>query len=1245
MGNENQKNFTNKGDKYKIAVIGDTSAGKTMLLLGLIMTSKQTLTKRLTVVSGDHQDEITEMRKQLQKGNIPAGTTNLTIYNLDLQITRLLGRKASIYPLVFRDYKGGDIQNGISFFDKQFGDCDGALFLMNPGQPVLNLGKTEDADDATLSKLTNLINGISGGTGNRKCRAIALAAAVTAMDRIRKGGDLYAHRNKFYDAFNRYIVNPLKNNAKGIACKTDFKISVTGYVESQEKLKIIPHNNAADPFLWLIDRIERRKHPIRYWTRRLWPALFLVSLAAIGCLTWRCQYSDMDEIQGKGEYKFKRAQEEFGASATNIRYRKDYVECLSNLVIKLDRMLIFFPDVRMQREVAYTNLLSKYLQVEADAAFLDMKKCVSDKLAPEDVQAYALQISAPACEVSTPEVFNHYKALGYTQEVANATSRLAEHRKKKVPEVVSEYNETYFGARFDMLETNAAQVASQKYIQGLTNELAVWKQECSTIPTLSNNIEYVSRRIVTRCPAWRAAFASNIVQNVKSFEHKITERPEEIFQFEKRKLGRELRECLKEEEPAAREALYEAKKGLLYACRRRYFEQKKFGIDAGEYPSDAKLRDNLTCLLQDTTLTNCVPEWISDLHDIRRKWLHEEIGRVQDEVENAQDYSKFLIRLREGTGDKVHSLLENCTKWADEEADDNKKTTFDTDCIKVWKHFRARYFMEKKWTFDGIFNKYPRAEENLEDKIISFLGNTRITDVRGEIDKWLSKMREVQKKWLIDAMADCQQFPDGFDAFKEDGSGKDIKDVLVAAEAFIKESRGETEDVARVVTVKQERQKLVKAMRDKYFGDEKFAPAHEFSLRDNGSWSATYRSAETEISEGLQQIFGAETGYDISKVTNEWKCALWRHERDWLLKSKSMCSNEVGKFNGNASAIIDFVTNHSGNPFLWKYVQSIKTTTEDLYLNRFKDDLERYAGGDEIYLEERFRTLHKNAIDLSGGSSKNSGKYAGLYDIFALRHLCTNGAPIRATSTGTSMNGNMDWKKKLREGARRGLDVFSDESWLSSEYKINAIKLTLSHPAGVVEYTTKRRDIMDIFKMTMKEGKVGDLVFLKNPSDFSIGKNYKAPNEWNEWVTCAASLNLNLLAIMEFDGLYGEEYIRRWRDPKEIKDATWHVAIPVPHLKTAKGLPASSTFHYRSFANKGPKDDPQLAKLTVSVEGEVVGPSPYDRINACIKKAQEVESDNSNDWNKRCREAEDRIEELNRILSEGGELDAGGQPR
>ena len=1118
MGNENQKNFTNKGDKYKIAVIGDTLAGKTMLLLGLIMTSKQTLTKRLTVVSGDHQDEITEMRKQLQKGNIPAGTTNLTIYNLDLQITRLLGRKASIYPLVFRDYKGGDIQNGISFFDKQFGDCDGVLFLMNPGQPVLNLGKTEDADDATLSKLTNLINGISGGTGNRKCRAIALAAAVTAMDRIRKGGDLYAHRNKFYDAFNRYIVNPLKNNAKGIACKTDFKISVTGYVESQEKLKIIPHNNAADPFLWLIDRIERRKHPIRYWTRRLWPALFLASLTAIGCLTWRCQHSDVCEINKKGEYFFKKAQGEFDKATAINSYRNDYVKSLSNDVVKLEKMLTFFPGVKASRDVAYTNLLSKYLQVEADAAFLDMKKCVNAKQDPKDDQAYALQISD--CKVSTPEVFNHYKALGYTQEVANATSRLAEHRRKKVPEVVSKYNEMYFGAKFDMLETNAVQEASDEYICRLQRELNVWKSDCSSIEALSNVIEDVSRRFDGNKTKWRGRYATNVVAQIwtSDFKSRVQDHPGEIFEFGRKKIGAQLQERLRKKEPRAQEALEKAKKSLLQDCREIYFGQDQFSSKAEQYPQDTKIRDNLMRLLQCTALTNCVAEWMSELHEKQRRWLHDEVGRVQDVVQQANDYSEFLIRPLKGTGDRVHRLFACCKKWADEEADDKKKAIFDADCTKVWEQFRARYFMGKKWTFGDNF-EYPMAEENLEDKVESFLENTRITNVTVETSNWLSKMREIQMKWLTDAMKDCQKFPDGFDAFKGDGSGGDIQRVLVAAEAFIKESRGETEDVARVLTVKQERQKLVKAMRDKYFGDERFAPSHEFSLRDNGSWFATYRSAETEISEGLQQIFDAETGYDISKVTNEWKCALWRHERDWLLKSKSMCSNEVGKFNGNASAIIDFVTNHSGNPFLWKYVQSIKTTTEDLDLKRFKHDLECYARGDEIYLKERFRTLHKNATDLSGGSSKNSGKYAGLYDIFALRHLCTNGAPIRATSTGTSMNGNMDLKKMFREGVRRGLDVFSDESWLSSEYKINAIKLTLSHPAGVVEYTTKGRDIMDIFKMTMKEGKVGDLVFLKNPSDFFIGKNYKAPNEWNEWVTCAASLNLNLFAIMEFDGL------------------------------------------------------------------------------------------------------------------------------
>ena len=44
MRNSPQKSSVDKGDRYKIAVIGDTSSGKTMLLLGLIMTSKKGLT-------------------------------------------------------------------------------------------------------------------------------------------------------------------------------------------------------------------------------------------------------------------------------------------------------------------------------------------------------------------------------------------------------------------------------------------------------------------------------------------------------------------------------------------------------------------------------------------------------------------------------------------------------------------------------------------------------------------------------------------------------------------------------------------------------------------------------------------------------------------------------------------------------------------------------------------------------------------------------------------------------------------------------------------------------------------------------------------------------------------------------------------------------------------------------------------------------------------------------------------------
>lgn len=43
-----------KTRSYNIAVIGDTSSGKTMLLFGMILTSKE----GLRVVASDHPEEI-----------------------------------------------------------------------------------------------------------------------------------------------------------------------------------------------------------------------------------------------------------------------------------------------------------------------------------------------------------------------------------------------------------------------------------------------------------------------------------------------------------------------------------------------------------------------------------------------------------------------------------------------------------------------------------------------------------------------------------------------------------------------------------------------------------------------------------------------------------------------------------------------------------------------------------------------------------------------------------------------------------------------------------------------------------------------------------------------------------------------------------------------------------------------------------------------------------------------------------
>ena len=1246
MGNTSRESTANDGEKYNIAVIGDTSSGKTMLLLGLIMTSK----KGLVVVSDDHKDDIYEMRKHLQKGIVPAGTVNLTTYNLYLQRKRRFG-KAITYPLVFRDYKGGDIKDGISFFDQKFGDCDGVLFLMNPGQPVLNLEKEVDADDADLSMLTNLINGISGSSGDHKCRATAMAAAVTAVDRIGVGGDLYKHRAKFFDIFNRYIVNPLKNNSNGIACKTDYEISVTGHVESQDKLKIVPYNNAADPFLWLIARIERQKHPWRYWIRRLFPWLFVVILAVIGWSAWRNQNTFVADRNAKGEHTFRLAREEFKDPNVTVEAYKKHVSSLSNTVSELAQKGIWFCDAKKQKAVAYTNLLSKYLLLESDAAYLALKPYIKGKVC---------FLRKSECEIDEPKAFLEYVANGYSNEVEIARKRLADHQTNLVPVVISEYDKDYFESKRALLETNTAQVASQEYIQGLTNELAVWKQECSVISTLSNDIECVSRSIVTRCPAWRAAFASNIVQNVISFKYEVQGRPEEIFQFEKKKLGPRLRKLLMVEEPAAKENLDSAKKSLLEDCRKSYFEQEQFKTSAEKYPEDNRLCDNLNRLLQDTILTNSVSEWETMLHEKQRLWLRAEIERVKDSIQKAKDYSKFLMRPREGTGKRVHDLLTYIRKWSDEEKDSVNGTIFDADCKKIWCQFRDRYFAESKWIFRDNF-EYPKAEDNLESKIEGFLEGTRIADFKVKTSEWLSKMREKQKQWLIGAIDKCKEFPDGFDAFdNDDGSSDEIKNVLVASWSFLGASIGETQDVQRVEDVKTKRKELVATMTNKYFKTEIFAPSYnKFSLEKGGHWSDKYRAVEEEMVKGLQDIFIPETGYSSDKITNEWVHALWRRERDWLTESQRMCTNEVNKFDQSAECIVQFVTKHPANPFLWDYVMGIKTKWEDVNLNQFKERLQRYAVSDDATiatelsdLEAQSANLHKVASVLSRNAISRDGQYAGLYDIFALRHLCTNCVPTNARrGEHKAYAGQNNLSEKFTDLVKK----ISDDPWMVTRYKISKVEVSLKHPDGVVKYSNIGDDDEDKFGVSIDKGIVSgddDQMFLRLIRRIN-GDGRQADEDWkivSEDKT--KEVKLKLFSDLEFSGKYWEEYERRGKDPTDVgsenKPLTWGITIRTPHLRDATSLPFCGVFKYKSFANKRYVNNQisrQDAILIVSISGEVVGPTPYDRIDACINKAQEMESDSSNDWKQRCRKAEDRLKELNQILSEYNESDAGGQPR
>ena len=1260
---------------YNIAVIGDTSSGKTMLLFGLILTSK----KGLHVVSKDHQPDIEKAREKLQKGEGLGGTTSECIYNLGL-------RQGGIEtPLVFKDYTGGGIENGKSFFEtkirgeqKDFSP-DGVLFVLNPGQEILNLDSDSGADDLRLTKLTNLVNGIAGDWDDCKCHAIA--AAVTAADRISKEGDLYAYRSKFFEIFNRYIVDPLKNSVRGIACKTDFEISVTGHVESQDKLKIIPNNNAADPFLWLIDRIDRRKHPIRYWTRRLWPLFTVVLLAGVGFLTWRYQNAFVDSIREDGEYTYKVAQQfvnspefvklsrkEGVPNEENTRFDR-WVGALSNYVSRLEGNRLWFFGVMDKRDVAHRDLLSKYLLLEADSAFLKSKKNITKDYVPaEHSLVRVLRISD--CVITEPETFREYVAKGYSNEVEVARKRLADHQANNVPEIVSEYNENYFDAKCEWLQiqTNAAQWASHENIQALTNQLAPWKRECSVTLPLSNKIEEITSLITNSCPTWRVQHASNVVFHVANFGHVVRDDPDQIF-AERSKIGREIRKLLATEEPILQMELDKAKVKLIEDCRTSYFRLGKFKKDAREYPSDDNLTANLMSLVQGMSLTNRVATWKSDLHNRQHDWLGAESGRIKDEVQKAKEFTAFLVRPREGIGARVHDFLVCVAKWAQEEKDVNKQKSFDEDCRKVWEQFRERYFADMKWKH-GNNSDYPKAEANLEEKIIDFLKETRITNIQQEYDKWVSETRSKQKEWLIDEMKRCKE---EFKSFDSDGNNcGDISGVLEASQSFVNEMlSGNEEDRKRVDAVKKERDDLVGAIKKMYFGSEEFGSSYPFSKPEE-NWKSSYGDAEREIDDGLSRIFkDKDTGFNFVEVTNDWKRCLWQHERDWLLESKRVCTNSVSKFDGKTSTIVDFVTSKKPNdPYLWQYVLGVKNKGGDLGIKKFKMELEDYAkrsnGMSEKDVTERytrlnecFEKLHKNAFDISTFAESREGRYTGLSDIFTLRHLYTNGTPANVTSTmGIPANGSRDWKEQLREKAEAVINVASADCWLLTRYKIKNALVTLYHPKGVIafKHNTVYNDDQDRFYLTVCKGSVDDYVFLGR-NFFKTEKSGQAPNPWHKTMSVDHEVSMRLFSDIVITGGIWEAYERTDAkgyssdDPpgqgSEKKPISWKTVICVPHLQT--GLP-SRTQSYLSYANMRMKpktktpDDHQDAKLTLSIDGEVIGPTPYDRIDACIKKAQEMESDLSNVWLKRYSEAEARLEELNKILSDGDESDVGGQP-
>lgn len=286
-----------KPDSVKrIVLIGYPGSGKTMLAIGLFNSSQR---KGATISVKDPTtiDTLSRAVEEIQTNKKFAAATQL-IKGTSAEQTE---RKAYLFDfswrgksfrIEFEDYAGERASN--PDYLKQFDDIigahpHGAILLLNPGMALFK--QPSDVPDDKVqgevkkwAALPKSYTAVVQKLCERGCTNLVLA--VTASDRISKGGDLC--QTKQYENFKK-VLEEIRRSFKNVrtkdGCRLDFKIvyvTVTGRLKynengepEEEHLAEYGASTAADPFLWIIDPWRR------WWHKFIRRLAWLVPSAAL----------------------------------------------------------------------------------------------------------------------------------------------------------------------------------------------------------------------------------------------------------------------------------------------------------------------------------------------------------------------------------------------------------------------------------------------------------------------------------------------------------------------------------------------------------------------------------------------------------------------------------------------------------------------------------------------------------------------------------------------------------------------------------------------------------------------------------------------------------------------------------------------------------------------------------------------------------------------------------------------------